>query len=91
MKVKRIPLRMCISCKEMKPKSDMLRIVRTPDGDYKLDTVGKLAGRGAYICDNPKCVELCIKKRLLNKVFSADIPAEIYTKIGEEYANFKQN
>ena len=46
---------------------------------------------GAYICDNPKCVELCIKKRLLNKVFSADIPAEIYTKIGEEYANFKQN
>ncbi len=91
MKVKRIPLRMCTCCKEMKPKSEMLRIVRTPEGEYKLDTVGKLAGRGAYICDDPKCIELCIRKKMLNKVFSADIPVEIYEYIGEEYAKYKQD
>lgn len=91
MKVKRIPLRMCIACKEMKPKSEMIRIVRTPEGEYKLDTVGKLAGRGAYVCDDSECIELCIRKKLLNKVFSADIPIEIYQNIGEEYARFKQN
>ncbi len=91
MKEKRIPLRMCVSCKKMMPKNELLRIVRTPDGDYKLDTVGKVAGRGAYICDDPACIELCNRKKLLNKVFSADIPAEIYQKIGEEYAKYKQD
>ncbi len=91
MKVKRIPLRMCACCKEMKPKSEMLRIVRTPEGEYKLDTTGKIAGRGAYICDDSKCIELCIRKKMLNKVFSADIPTEIYEYIGEEYAKLKQN
>lgn len=91
MKSKKIPLRMCIACREMKTKSEMLRIVRTPTGEYKLDTVGKVAGRGAYICDDPKCIELCVKKKLLNKVFSSEIPDEIYEYIRGEYASYKQS
>jgi len=90
MKSKKIPLRMCIACREMKTKNEMLRIVRTPTGEYKLDTVGKMAGRGAYICDDPKCIELCVKKKLLNKVFSSEIPDEIYEYIRGEYASYKQ-
>lgn len=90
MKSKKIPLRMCIACREMKMKSEMLRIVRAPTGEYKLDTVGKMAGRGAYICDDPKCIELCVKKKLLNKVFSSEIPDEIYEYIRGEYASYKQ-
>ena len=91
MKSKKIPLRMCIACREMKTKNEMLRIVRTPTGEYKLDTVGKIAGRGAYICDDAKCLELCLKKKLLNKVFSAEIPDEIYNQLKEEYAIYKQS
>ena len=82
---------MCIACREMKTKNEMLRIVRTPTGEYKLDTVGKIAGRGAYICDDAKCLELCLKKKLLNKVFSAEIPDEIYNQLKEEYAIYKQS
>lgn len=91
MKSKKIPLRMCIACREMKPKSEMLRIVRTPTGEFKLDTIGKLAGRGAYICDDLSCMELCLKKKLLNKVFSSEIPDEIYEYIRGEYAKYKQS
>ena len=91
MKSKKIPLRRCIACREMKTKNEMLRIVRTPTGEYKLDTVGKIAGRGAYICDDAKCLELCLKKKLLNKVFSAEIPDEIYNQLKEEYAIYKQS
>lgn len=91
MKSKKIPQRMCIACRTMKEKGNMLRIVRTPTGEIKLDTVGKVAGRGAYICDESKCIETCIKKKLLNKVFSCEIPEEIYDYIREEYANYKQS
>ena len=90
MKSKKIPQRMCIACREMMDKSGLLRIVRTPLGEIKLDTTGKVAGRGAYICDNPKCIETCLKKKLLNKVFSSEIPDEIYDYIKKEYANYKQ-
>ena len=90
MKSKKIPQRMCIACRTMKNKADLLRIVRMPDGEIKLDAKGKVAGRGAYICDDIHCIELCLKKKLLNKVFSSEIPEEIYDYIREEYANFKQ-
>ncbi len=90
MKSKKIPLRMCIACREMKPKNELIRIVRTPTGEFKLDTVGKIAGRGAYICDDKKCIELCLKKKILNKIFSSEIPDEIYECLREEYAVYKQ-
>ena len=84
MKVKKIPMRMCIACHEMKPKKEMLRIVKPKEGDIAIDFTGKAAGRGAYICDDPNCIKKLKKARLLNKVFS-EIPQEVYEKIEEEF------
>lgn len=85
MKVKKIPMRMCIACHEMKPKKEMLRIVKPKEGDAFIDFTGKAAGRGAYICNNPNCVKKLKKARLLNKTFSAEIPQEVYEKIEVEF------
>lgn len=83
---KRSPQRMCVVCKEMKDKASLLRIVRTPDGEYKIDDTGKAAGRGAYLCDNAECVTKCIKKKILNKAFKTTIDQSIYDAFAEEYA-----
>ena len=85
MKEKKIPMRMCISCHEMKPKKEMLRIVKPKEGEVSIDFTGKAAGRGAYICDNSECIKKLRKARLLNKVFSAEIPQEVYDKIEVEF------
>lgn len=85
MKVKKIPLRMCVACHEMKPKKEMLRIVKPKEGDVFIDYTGKAAGRGAYICDSPECVKKLKKSRLLNKTFSMQIPDEVYARIEEEF------
>lgn len=75
MKEKKIPMRMCIACHEMKPKKEMLRIVKPKDGEVSIDFTGKAAGRGAYICDNSECIKKLRKARLLNKVFFRGDPA----------------
>lgn len=85
MKVKKIPMRMCIACHELKPKKEMLRIVKPKEGDAFIDFTGKAAGRGAYICNNSDCVKKLKKARLLNKTFSAEIPQEVYEKIEVEF------
>ena len=85
MKEKKIPMRMCIACHEMMPKKEMLRIVKPKDGEVSIDFTGKAAGRGAYICDNSECIKKLRKARLLNKVFSAEIPQEVYDKIEVEF------
>jgi predicted RNA-binding protein YlxR (DUF448 family) len=82
---KKIPMRMCIACREMKEKKGLLRIVRNNAGVISLDFKGKASGRGAYICDSVDCVDKCIKKKLLNKVFSTEIPEEVYKYIGNDY------
>ena len=88
-KVKKPPQRMCIVCKTMRPKAELIRIVRTPEGIMQFDRSGKLNGRGAYICDNAECVEKCLKKKMLNKAFKTNIEEEIYTMLSEEYADGK--
>ena len=85
MAVRKVPMRMCIACHEMKPKKEMLRIVKPKEGDAFIDFTGKAAGRGAYICNNPDCVKKLKKARLLNKTFSAEIPQEVYEKIEVEF------
>ena len=85
MKVKKIPMRMCIACHEMKPKKEMLRIVKPKEGDAFIDYTGKAAGRGAYICNNSDCIKQLRKAKLLNKVFSAEIPQEVYDKIEVDF------
>lgn len=84
--VKKVPQRMCVVCKEMRDKKSLMRIVRTPEGEYKLDYTGKLNGRGAYICADKDCVEKCLKKRLLNKAFKTNVEQSVYDALAEEYA-----
>lgn len=73
---KHIPMRTCIACKETKPKRELLRVVRTPDGHVLLDATGKKSGRGAYICARLSCWETAIKKKRLEQEFKQPIPEE---------------
>lgn len=90
MQTKKTPLRMCIVCKTMHPKKELIRIVLNKDGDLNLDTTGKLAGRGAYICSNESCILTCIKSKALNRTFKMQIETEMYDKLLEQYTTSKQ-
>lgn len=81
---KKIPMRQCLGCREMKPKRELIRIVRSPEGVIALDFKGKAQGRGAYICPNAACLKRVIKARALEHDFSAQIPPEVYDKLNEE-------
>jgi hypothetical protein len=84
-KTKKIPLRMCIACRQLKEKKAMLRIVKNPEGKIFLDFSSKASGRGAYICDSPECIGKLRKQRLINKVFSCEVDDSVYQAIEEEY------
>jgi uncharacterized protein len=73
---KHVPLRTCIACRESKPKRELLRVVRTPDGHVLLDATGKKSGRGAYICARLSCWETALKKKRLEHEFEMEISAE---------------
>ena len=88
-KTKKIPLRMCIACRELKEKRDMLRVVKNGEGKIFIDFSSKAAGRGAYVCDKPECIVKLKKQRLLNKVFSCEVSGDVYTAIEEEYFGAK--
>ena len=82
-KTKRIPLRMCIACREMKPKQEMMRVVKNADGEIFADPTGKAAGRGAYICKSAECAKKLKKNRLLNRAFGTAISDEVYQAVEE--------
>jgi predicted RNA-binding protein YlxR (DUF448 family) len=77
-------MRMCIACREMKPKKEMTRVVKNAEGDIFADLSGKAPGRGAYICNDPACLKKLDDKKLLHKAFSTDISVEVYREIKEE-------
>ncbi len=83
-KTKKIPMRMCIACREMKPKVEMTRVVKNAEDEIFLDPTGKAPGRGAYICSNEACLKKLTGKKLLNKAFSANVTAEVYRDVEEE-------
>lgn len=85
---KKTPLRMCIACRQLFDKRDMLRVVRSEDKIF-LDFTSKASGRGAYVCNNPDCIKKLRKQRLLNKVFSLSVGEEIYNAIEEAYFGAK--
>jgi hypothetical protein len=78
---KKIPMRQCLGCREMKPKRELIRVVRSPEGEISLDFRGKAPGRGAYLCKNSGCLEKAIKGKALERAFSAVIPEEVYEKL----------
>jgi len=77
----KIPIRTCIGCQTKKPKREMIRIIRTPDGKIEIDRTGKKSGRGAYLCDNIECLEMALKKNNLNKSLKQDIPLRTLDEI----------
>ena len=80
-KVKKIPLRTCIGCGEEKPKKELVRVVRDPEGQLSVDLTGKKNGRGAYICHSVECLKKARKGRRLEKSFSMQIPDEVYDEL----------
>lgn len=87
MKVKKIPQRMCTGCMEMKPKKELIRVVKNKDNEISIDLHGKKPGRGAYICRNIECLEKAVKTRRLGRNLEAEISNEIYDKLKEEINN----
>ena len=81
---KKIPMRQCLGCREMKPKRELIRVVRSPEGEISLDFRGKSPGRGAYLCPDPQCLKKALKARALERAFSAQIPDEIYARLEQE-------
>ena len=87
MKVKKIPLRMCTGCMEMKPKKELIRVVKNQSGEVSIDLVGKKPGRGAYICKDSECLEKAFKTKRLGRNLDVAIDEEIYNKLREEITN----
>ena len=81
---KKIPMRMCVGCSEMKPKPELIRIVRSPEGEISLDSTGKKSGRGAYICCNKDCLKKAIKSKRLDRTFECTIPEDLYERLEEQ-------
>jgi len=77
MKPKKIPMRMCVGCREMKPKRELIRVVRAPDGTVSLDPVGKKPGRGAYVCRSENCLKRAIKQRQLERQLEVQLSEEV--------------
>ena len=86
---KKIPMRKCTGCGEMKEKKSLIRIVRTPGGDIKLDRTGKINGRGAYLCDDAACLRKAQKKRSLQRSLDTAIPDEIFDELHKRWEVFQ--
>ncbi len=80
---KKIPLRQCLGCREMKPKRELMRVVRSPEGEVSLDFKGKSPGRGAYVCPNAECLKKAVKSKALERALSVAIPEDIYNSLNE--------
>ena len=80
---KKIPLRQCLGCREMKPKKELVRVVRAPDGAVSLDFKGKSPGRGAYVCPNEECLKKAVKSKALERALEIKIPEDIYDGLAE--------
>ena len=81
---KKIPMRQCIGCGVMKEKKELIRVVKTPEGDMTLDRSGRVNGRGAYICPNRECLEKAIKNKGLNRSFKMAVDADVIEKLRQE-------
>ncbi len=86
MQPKRVPVRMCTGCGEQKPKREMVRVVKSPEGEISIDLTGKKSGRGAYVCRSLECLKKARKARRLERAFSCQIPDEVYDRMEEELA-----
>jgi len=83
-RVKKIPQRMCVGCQEMKPKKQLIRVVRTPDETIEIDPTGKRSGRGAYICPEEECLKKALQGKRLEKALKSPISGEVIDELGKK-------
>ncbi|KLU63306.1 hypothetical protein CEB3_c03460 [Peptococcaceae bacterium CEB3] len=81
MKGRKIPMRMCLGCQQMKPKRELLRIVKTPEGRVEIDPTGKRNGRGAYLCPDSECLKKAAKGHRLEKTFGVAVPETVLNEL----------
>jgi len=91
MKPKKIPMRMCVGCREMKEKRELIRIVRTPEGDAVLDHTGKKSGRGAYVCRSADCLKRAVKQKQLERQLEITLTPEITEALTAEMDRLKED
>lgn len=84
MRPKKVPMRRCIACREIKSKKLLLRVVKSPEGEIFLDPTGRKNGRGAYLCNDPSCFDKAWKTRALNREYKMEVPDEIYVMLRNE-------
>ena len=84
---KKIPMRQCVGCREMKPKKELIRVVRSPEGEISLDFKGKASGRGAYVCPDPRCLKKAIKIRALERALETRVEESLYETLKEAFEN----
>ena len=82
--MKKIPMRQCVGCREMKPKKERVRVVRSPEGVVSMDLRGKAPGRGAYVCHDRECLRRAIKSGALGRAFETQIPQELLAQLEEQ-------
>ncbi len=87
---KKIPMRMCVGCREMRPKKELVRVVRSAEGTVRIDPVGKAPGRGAYLCPNTSCLEHARKTRALERAFEQKVEEEVFLQLQEAFAQYEQ-
>lgn len=86
---KKVPLRQCVGCGEMKGKKDMMRVLKTAEGDICLDVTGKKNGRGAYVCKQEECLRRARRNKGLERSFKMSIPDEVYDTLEKEFENLE--
>lgn len=84
MKTRKIPMRMCVGCREMKEKRSLMRVVKSPEGAISFDRVGKAPGRGAYVCKSKECFEKAVKQRQLERALETRIEEAVFAQLMEE-------
>jgi uncharacterized protein len=84
LKTRKIPMRMCVGCRNMFPKKELIRIVQNKDGEVSIDTTGKKPGRGAYLCRNSECLKKAVKTKAIHRSFEHPVDNEVFNTIMKE-------
>ena len=90
MKSQKIPMRMCLGCNEMKPKRELMRVVKSPEGEISLDFTGKKNGRGAYLCKSAECLSMAMKNKGLERSLKVAIPKDVYEALEKEFSEIHE-
>ena len=89
MKEKKVPMRMCVGCREMKPKKELIRVVRSPEGVVSMDVTGRRPGRGAYVCRGAECLKKALRQRQLERAFECPLTDEVKESLLAQLASLE--